>query len=53
MKTSPVVSPDGYPEAATYEGWIWHDEVPQPGADRPGRTQLRAAGAASTGGVGA
>jgi predicted dithiol-disulfide oxidoreductase (DUF899 family) len=33
--------------------YLWHDEAAQPGADRPGLRQLRAAGAASTGGDGA
>jgi hypothetical protein len=46
-------SPDGYPQTPPYEWWFWHDEPPQPDADRPGLTQVRAARAASTGGDGA
>lgn len=45
MNIPPIVSPD--------EWWFWHDEPPQPDADRPGHTQVRAARAASTGGDGA
>jgi predicted dithiol-disulfide oxidoreductase (DUF899 family) len=36
-------SPEGYPQTATYEWWIWHDEPDVTDADRPGLVQLRAA----------
>jgi predicted dithiol-disulfide oxidoreductase (DUF899 family) len=35
-------SPEGYPQGAPYEWWIWHDE-PQPEAQSPGLEQLRIA----------
>ena len=36
-------SPDGYPQGSPYEWWVWHDEAPQTGVDRPGLAQLRIA----------
>jgi len=36
-------SPEGYPQTGPYEWWVWHDEVPPSGADRPGLVQLRIA----------
>ena len=36
-------SPEGYPQSAPYEWWVWHDETPSTGADRPGLVQLRIA----------
>lgn len=41
------------PPTPPSEWWFWHDEPPRPDADGPGFTQVRAAGAASTGGDGA
>jgi hypothetical protein len=46
-------SPDDHPQTSPYQWWFWHDEPPQPGADRPGLTRVRAARAASTRGDGA
>jgi predicted dithiol-disulfide oxidoreductase (DUF899 family) len=42
-------SPEGYPQTAPYEWWIWHDE-PNPESDRPGLVQLRAFQASLSGG---
>ena len=39
-------SPEGYPQTAPYEWWIWHDEPHETDGDRPGLVQLRAAQAA-------
>jgi predicted dithiol-disulfide oxidoreductase (DUF899 family) len=36
-------SPEGYPQTAPYEWWIWHDEPRVTGHDSPGREQLRIA----------
>jgi len=35
-------SPEGYPQDAPYQWWIWHD-TPHPGGDRPGAEQLEIA----------
>ena len=39
-------SPEGYPQTAPYEWWIWHDEPHETDSDRPGLVELRAAQAA-------
>jgi predicted dithiol-disulfide oxidoreductase (DUF899 family) len=39
-------SPEGYPQTAPYEWWIWHDEPHETDGDRLGLVQLRAAQAA-------
>jgi len=36
-------SPEGYPQGNPYAWWVWHDEAPQTGQDRPGLVQLRIA----------
>src|SRR5579859_6744987 len=36
-------SPEGYPQGGPYVWWLWHDEAPQNGVDRPGLAQLRIA----------
>jgi predicted dithiol-disulfide oxidoreductase (DUF899 family) len=36
-------SPEGYPQGSPYAWWVWHDEAPQTGVDRPGLVQLRIA----------
>jgi predicted dithiol-disulfide oxidoreductase (DUF899 family) len=36
-------SPEGYPQGSPYMWWVWHDEAPQTGVDRPGLVQLRIA----------
>ena len=39
-------SPEGYPQTAPYEWWIWHDEPQETDGDRPRLVQLHAAQAA-------
>jgi predicted dithiol-disulfide oxidoreductase (DUF899 family) len=36
-------SPEGYPQEPPYGWWVWHDEAPLAGVDRPGLVQLRIA----------
>jgi predicted dithiol-disulfide oxidoreductase (DUF899 family) len=36
-------SPEGYPQGSPYVWWVWHDQAPQTGVDRPGLVQLRIA----------
>jgi predicted dithiol-disulfide oxidoreductase (DUF899 family) len=44
-------SPEGYPQDAPYEWWIWHDEPRETPHDRPGLAQLRIAQAAGLDGA--
>src|SRR6202048_120465 len=36
-------APQRYPQASPYVWWVWHDEAPQTGVDRPGLAPLRIA----------
>jgi hypothetical protein len=40
-------SPEGYPQTAPYDWWIWHDQPRRTDPDRPGLVQLRAARSAA------
>jgi len=40
-------SPEGYPQTAPYDWWIWHDQPRRTDPDRPGLVQLHAARSAA------